>query len=71
MDNEQRIRAAAQELYDAIDAGRQAGYRTDWPGSAAGLPGIGISEIDPAVERVALVAMPLPVSEPKRGAADV
>lgn len=43
MSKETAVRAAARDLHAAIEAATAAGYRVDWPASAAGLPGIGIS----------------------------
>lgn len=40
---ESAVRAAARDLHAAIEAATAAGYRVEWPASAAGLPGIGIS----------------------------
>lgn len=43
MSKETAVRAAARDLHAAIEAATGAGYRVEWPASAAGLPGIGIS----------------------------
>lgn len=41
---EQDVRAAAARLCEAIGAAEKAGYRVQWPASAAGLMAIAISE---------------------------
>jgi hypothetical protein len=44
MSSESAVREAATNLFAAITAAENDGYRIAWPSSAAGLPGIAISE---------------------------
>lgn len=47
---EQDVRAAAARLCEAIGAAEKAGYRVQWPASAAGLMAIAISETGRVVQ---------------------
>lgn len=61
---EKEVRAAAARLCEAIAAAEKAGYRVQWPASAAGLAAIAISE----TARVVPQPPPIPAAKSRASA---
>lgn len=70
---ERAVRSAAKELGEAIAAAVAAGYRIEWPASAAGLGAINVSATAKVAEekpaKAAKPAAPEPLAKPDAAAA--